>query len=207
MSTPFDETSLAATTQDGRIAAERAVPSAADGRYAHLEHMLQRLQDTDLPEEPPSDKQFLLFTCGGILCAAPLINFREVLPVLPQPTALPFSPPWALRHLHPACGVDRAGHPAPMLLDSPIFRFCAGALPRAQRSADPAAAAKRPTWWRPCWSRVGCGRGRALAGVRGAGGARYCRLRRRRDRCVGCACAPFFGLCGGLCRRFPFPNM
>jgi chemotaxis signal transduction protein len=132
MSTPFDETSLAATTQDGRIATERAVPSAADGRYAHLEHMLQRLQDTDLPEEPPSDKQFLLFTCGGILCAAPLINFREVLPVLPQPTALPFSPPWALGICILHAELIGLVDPAPMLLgqpDIPILRWRSPASP------------------------------------------------------------------------------
>src|ERR1051326_7700482 len=96
MSTPFDNTPPAAPTQDGEIDAEHTLPQAPSGRYTHLEHMLRRLQNEDLPEEPPSDKQFLLFACGGILCAAPLINFREVLPVLPQPTALPFSPSWTL---------------------------------------------------------------------------------------------------------------
>lgn len=119
MSDPFDDTLLAAAAQDGRLTTEQAISPASGGRYSHLEHMLQRLQDTDLPEDPPSDKQFLLFTCGGILCAAPLINFREVLPVLPQPTVLPFSPPWALGICILHAELIGLVDPAPMLLGQP----------------------------------------------------------------------------------------
>ncbi len=91
----------------------------AEGRYTHLEHMLRRLQVDDLPEEPPSDKQFLLFACGGVLCAAPLINFREVLPVLPQPTPLPFSPPWMLGICILHAELIGLVDPAPRLLGQP----------------------------------------------------------------------------------------
>ena len=106
--------------------AELPFSPSADGRYTHLEHMLRRLQDEDLPEEPPSDKQFLLFACGGVHCAAPLINFREVLPVLPQPTALPFSPPWTLGICILHAELIGLVDPAPMLLgrpDMPILRW------------------------------------------------------------------------------------
>jgi chemotaxis signal transduction protein len=121
MSTPFDNTPPAAPTQDGEIDAEHTLPPAPSGRYTHLEHMLRRLQNEDLPEEPPSDKQFLLFACGGILCAAPLINFREVLPVLPQPTALPFSPPWTLGICILHAELIGLVDPAPLLLGQPDF--------------------------------------------------------------------------------------
>ncbi len=126
MSSPYDETRTTEFGQSGSFNTEATLLTRSGGRYTHLEHMLRRLQDEDLPEEPPSDKQFLLFACGGVLCAAPLINFREVLPVLPQPTALPFSPPWALGICILHAELIGLVDPAPMLLgqpDIPILRW------------------------------------------------------------------------------------
>jgi chemotaxis signal transduction protein len=148
MSSPFGDVPASISATNGGSDVGPASSLAAEGRYAHLERMLQRLHDTDLPEEPPSDKQFLLFTCGGAPCAAPLISFREVLPVLPQPTALPFSPPWALGicvlHSELIALVD----PAPVLLgrpDAPIIRWRSsrsptlGGMQTLTNGADPNA--------------------------------------------------------------------
>src|SRR5215470_13027737 len=132
MNSPFEDAQPAALSEETTTPKIQAFVPGAEGRYTHLEHMLRRLQNEDLPEEPPSDKQFLLFACGGILCAAPLINFREVLPVLPQPTALPFSPPWALGICILHAELIGLVDPAPMLLgqpDIPVLRWRSPASP------------------------------------------------------------------------------
>lgn len=41
-------------------------------------------------------QEYLLFTCGSVQCAAPLLTLREVLPKVPHFVRLPFSPSWML---------------------------------------------------------------------------------------------------------------
>lgn len=67
---------------------------------------------------PPEGDPYLLFTCADVACAAPLTQFREVLPTLPTTVALPFSPPWMLGFFALHTELIGLVDPAPILFES-----------------------------------------------------------------------------------------
>lgn len=68
-----------------------------------------------LREERPST-EYLLFTCRGIACAAPLRELREVLRIVPPSVRMPFSPTWLLGVFTLRTDLLGLVDPSPMLL-------------------------------------------------------------------------------------------
>lgn len=60
--------------------------------------------------------EYLLFTCRGIACAAPLHDLREVLRTVPPSVRMPFSPAWLLGIFTLRTDLLGLVDPSPMLL-------------------------------------------------------------------------------------------
>jgi chemotaxis signal transduction protein len=58
--------------------------------------MLQRLELGQFAAQGAFEPQYLLFECGGIDCAVPLAELREVRNAIPRTIPLPGSPDWML---------------------------------------------------------------------------------------------------------------
>jgi chemotaxis signal transduction protein len=93
------------------------------------------------PVAPPAGEPYLLFTCADVPCAAPLTQFREVLPTLPTTVALPFSPQWVLGFF--ALHTDLVGlvDPTPFLFADPEMAGISRARIRNGRVIVPGSAA------------------------------------------------------------------
>ncbi len=61
-----------------------------------LERLLASVQRGAITFAPHTGTQLLLFRCRGVPCALPLTSLREVLPEVPKPIFLPFTPDWML---------------------------------------------------------------------------------------------------------------
>lgn len=92
---------------------------SAPGRaltIAAMERLVTRIAEGGDPTEGRVGSEYLLFTCGEIPCAVPLVHLREVLPALPAPVPLPFSPPWLLGVFPLRLDVLGLVDPTPLLL-------------------------------------------------------------------------------------------
>jgi chemotaxis signal transduction protein len=83
---------------------------------AAMERLVTRIAEGGDPAAGRSGSEYLLFTCGQTSCAVPLACLREVLPALPSPVPLPFSPPWLLGVFPLRLDVLGLVDPTPMLL-------------------------------------------------------------------------------------------
>jgi chemotaxis signal transduction protein len=94
-------------------------PGAMSGRaitIAAMERLVARIAEGGDPAAGRLGSEYLLFTCGQTPCAVPLVCLREVLPALPSPVPLPFSPPWFLGVFPLRLDVLGLVDPTPLLL-------------------------------------------------------------------------------------------
>jgi len=109
---------------------------------------LEQVRRGDAPLAPPEGDPYLLFTCADVACAAPLTQFREVLPTLPTTIALPLSPPWM--HGFFALHTELIGlvDPAPFLFDAPEMASLSRSRARNGRVIKPGATSPSGESWR-----------------------------------------------------------
>jgi chemotaxis signal transduction protein len=88
---------------DMNRASPAEAPSASAGSIggraltiAAMDRLVTRIAESAEPADSRVGTEYLLFSFGQVPCAAPLTALREVLPTLPIPVPLPFSPPWFL---------------------------------------------------------------------------------------------------------------
>lgn len=100
------------------------------------------------PAAPPEGDPYLLFSCADVACAAPLNQFREVLPTLPTTVALPFSPPWLLGFFALHTELIGLVDPAPILFESPGLSTLSRARARNGRVIIPGERSSSGENWR-----------------------------------------------------------
>lgn len=94
-------------------------PDGTPGRattIAAMEHLVTRIAEGATSTDGRTGSEYLLFTCDQTPCAVPLVHLREVLPALPTPVPLPFSPPWFLGVFPLRLDVLGLVDPTPLLL-------------------------------------------------------------------------------------------
>jgi len=109
---------------------------------------LEQVKRGDAPLAPPEGDPYLLFTCADIACAAPLTQFREVLPTLPTTVALPLSPPWMLGFFALHTELIGLVDPAPFLFDAPEMASLSRSRARNGRVIKPGATSPSGESWR-----------------------------------------------------------
>jgi chemotaxis signal transduction protein len=109
---------------------------------------LEQVRRGDAPLAPPEGDPYLLFTCADVACAAPLTQFREVLPTLPTTIALPLSPPWMLGFFALHTELIGLVDPAPFLFDAPEMASLSRSRARNGRVIKPGATSPSGESWR-----------------------------------------------------------
>ncbi|HEX6544076.1 MAG TPA: chemotaxis protein CheW [Ktedonobacterales bacterium] len=109
---------------------------------------LEQAHRGETPVAPPEGAPYLLFTCADVACAAPLTQFREVLPTLPTTVALPFSPPWMLGFFALHTELIGLVDPAPFLFESPDLATLSRARLRNGRVILPGSPSPSRENWR-----------------------------------------------------------
>lgn len=109
---------------------------------------LEQVKRGAAPAETPEGDPYLLFTCADVACAAPLTQFREVLPTLPTTVALPFSPSWVLGFFALHTELIGLVDPAPFLFDAPELASISRARARNGRIIIPGASTTSGENWR-----------------------------------------------------------
>ncbi len=109
---------------------------------------LEQVKRGTAPIAPPQGDPYLLFTCADVACAAPLTQFREVLPTLPTTVALPLSPPWMLGFFALHTELIGLVDPAPFLFDAPELASLSRARARNGRVIKPGSPSPSSESWR-----------------------------------------------------------
>jgi chemotaxis signal transduction protein len=109
---------------------------------------LEQVKRGEAPIAPPEGDPYLLFTCADVACAAPLTQFREVLPTLPTTVALPLSPPWMLGFFAQHTELIGLVDPAPFLFDAPEMASLSRSRARNGRVIKPGATTPSGESWR-----------------------------------------------------------
>jgi chemotaxis signal transduction protein len=109
---------------------------------------LEQVKRGAAPVEAPEGEPYLLFTCADVACAAPLTQFREVLPTLPTTVALPLSPSWMLGFFALHTELIGLVDPAPFLFDAPELVSLSRARARNGRIIIPGSSSTSGENWR-----------------------------------------------------------
>jgi chemotaxis signal transduction protein len=109
---------------------------------------LEQVKRGAAPIASPLGDPYLLFTCADVACAAPLTQFREVLPTLPTTVALPLSPPWMLGFFALHTELIGLVDPAPFLFDAPELASLSRARARNGRVIKPGSPSPSGESWR-----------------------------------------------------------
>ncbi len=108
---------------------------------------LEQVKRGGAPIEAPEGDPYLLFTCADVACAAPLTQFREVLPTLPTTVALPLSPPWMLGFFALHTELIGLVDPAPFLFNAPDLVGLSRARARNGRVIKPGSPSPTSESW------------------------------------------------------------
>ncbi|HEY7343083.1 MAG TPA: hypothetical protein VH591_19575 [Ktedonobacterales bacterium] len=143
---------------------------------------LEQVKRGDAPLAPPEGDPYLLFTCADVACAAPLTQFREVLPTLPTTIALPLSPPWMLGFFALHTELIGLVDPAPFLFDAPEMASLSRSRARNGRVIKPGSPSPSGESWRlatpesgPTALIIGAGERMLALAVAGVGDLTYVR--------------------------------
>jgi chemotaxis signal transduction protein len=109
---------------------------------------LEQVKRGAAPVATPEGDPYLLFTCADVACAAPLTQFREVLPTLPTTVALPLSPPWMLGFFALHTELIGLVDPAPFLFDAPELASLSRSRARNGRIIIPGSSTTSGENWR-----------------------------------------------------------
>ncbi len=109
---------------------------------------MEQVKRGDAPVVAPEGDPYLLFTCADVACAAPLTQFREVLPTLPTTVALPLSPPWMLGFFALHTELIGLVDPAPFLFAAPEMASLSRSRARNGRVIKPGATSPSGESWR-----------------------------------------------------------
>lgn len=123
--------------------------SLARARTIDEQHIaMEQVKRGEAPGAAPEGDPYLLFTCADVACAAPLTQFREVLPTLPTTVALPLSPPWMLGFFALHTELIGLVDPAPFLFDAPEMASLSRSRARNGRVIKPGATTPGGESWR-----------------------------------------------------------
>ncbi len=143
---------------------------------------LEQVKRGDAPVAPPEGDPYLLFTCADVACAAPLTQFREVLPTLPTTVALPLSPPWMLGFFALHTELIGLVDPAPFLFAAPEMASLSRSRARNGRVIRPGSPSPSGESWRlatpesgPTALIIGAGERMLALAVAGVGDLAYVR--------------------------------
>lgn len=109
---------------------------------------LEQVKRGEAPVATPEGDPYLLFNCADVACAAPLTQFREVLPTLPTTVALPLSPPWMLGFFALHTELIGLVDPAPFLFNEPELASLSRARARNGRVIKPGSPTPSSESWR-----------------------------------------------------------
>jgi len=143
---------------------------------------LEQVKRGEAPVVPPEGDPYLLFTCADVACAAPLTQFREVLPTLPTTVALPLSPPWMLGFFALHTELIGLVDPAPFLFAAPEMASLSRSRARKGRVIKPGSPSPSGESWRlatpesgPTALIIGAGERMLALAVAGVGDLAYVR--------------------------------
>jgi len=143
---------------------------------------LEQVRRGDAPLAPPEGDPYLLFTCADVACAAPLTQFREVLPTLPTTVALPLSPPWMLGFFALHTELIGLVDPTPFLFAAPEMASLSRSRARNGRVIKPGSPSPSGESWRlatpesgPTALIIGAGERMLALAVAGVGDLAYVR--------------------------------
>ena len=143
---------------------------------------LEQVKRGEAPVVPPEGDPYLLFTCADVACAAPLTQFREVLPTLPTTVALPLSPPWMLGFFALHTELIGLVDPTPFLFAAPEMASLSRSRARNGRVIKPGSPSPSGESWRlatpesgPTALIIGAGERMLALAVAGVGDLAYVR--------------------------------